>query len=51
MMLMRVIGGALYLAGWLLLAYNLWRHRARGAARQRHDRGLRRDEPAARTPG
>ena len=25
MMLMRVIGGALYLAGWFLLAYNLYR--------------------------
>ncbi|HRI82319.1 MAG TPA: cytochrome-c oxidase, cbb3-type subunit II, partial [Opitutaceae bacterium] len=25
MMLMRVIGGGLYLAGWLVLAYNLWR--------------------------
>jgi cytochrome c oxidase cbb3-type subunit I/II len=24
LMLMRVIGGGLYLAGWLLLAYNLW---------------------------
>jgi len=25
LMLMRVIGGGLYLVGWLLLAYNLWR--------------------------
>ncbi|HTQ31095.1 MAG TPA: cytochrome-c oxidase, cbb3-type subunit I [Opitutaceae bacterium] len=25
MMLMRVIGGALYLTGWFLLVYNLWR--------------------------
>jgi cytochrome c oxidase cbb3-type subunit I/II len=25
MMLMRVIGGILYLAGWFLMAYNLWR--------------------------
>jgi cytochrome c oxidase cbb3-type subunit I/II len=25
MMLMRVIGGGLYLTGWFLMAYNLWR--------------------------
>ncbi|MBI4625251.1 MAG: cytochrome-c oxidase, cbb3-type subunit I [Verrucomicrobia bacterium] len=25
LMLMRVVGGGLYLGGWLLLAYNLWR--------------------------
>jgi cytochrome c oxidase cbb3-type subunit I/II len=25
MMLMRLIGGSLYLAGWLLMAFNLWR--------------------------
>ena len=33
MMLMRVIGGALYLTGWFMMAYNLWRSgRARGPA-------------------
>jgi len=31
LMLMRVIGGGLYLAGWLLMAWNLWRT-IRGAA-------------------
>ena len=30
MMLMRVIGGALYLTGWFMMAYNLWRS-VRGA--------------------
>ncbi len=32
MMLMRVVGGGLYLAGWFLLAYNAWRT-VRGAER------------------
>jgi cytochrome c oxidase cbb3-type subunit I/II len=32
LMLMRVIGGALYLAGWLMMGYNVWQT-LRGAAR------------------
>ena len=49
MMLMRLIGGALYLTGWLLLAYNLWRT-VRGAAPVNGTIDVFADEPAAAEP-
>jgi len=48
MMLMRVIGGGLYLAGWLVLAYNLWRT-IRGAQAVNGTIEVHAENPAAAT--
>ncbi len=45
LMLMRVIGGALYLTGWILMAYNAWRT-VRGAQRVNGTIEVFEDEPA-----
>jgi cytochrome c oxidase cbb3-type subunit I/II len=45
LMLMRVIGGGLYLTGWLLMAYNAWRT-VRGAERVNGTIEVFEDEPA-----
>jgi len=47
MMLMRMIGGALYLTGWLLMAYNFWRT-VRGAKAVNGTIEVFADEPAAK---
>ncbi|MDE3084250.1 MAG: cytochrome-c oxidase, cbb3-type subunit II, partial [Verrucomicrobiota bacterium] len=49
MMLMRLIGGALYLAGWLMLAYNLYRT-VRGAQPVNGAIEAFADEPPAHEP-
>ena len=45
LMLMRAVGGGLYLAGWLLMAYNAWRT-VRGAERVNGTIEVFEDEPA-----
>jgi len=50
LMLMRVIGGALYLAGWFLMAYNLWMS-IRGAQPVNGTIEVFKDEPKHAAPG
>jgi len=50
MMLMRVIGGALYLAGWFMMAYNLWRSIS-GAQPVNGTIEVFQEEPAHGVPG
>ncbi len=50
MMLMRVIGGALYLTGWFLMAYNLWMS-VRGAQPVNGTIEVYDEEPAHNSPG
>jgi len=46
MMLMRLLGGALYLSGWLMMAYNMWRT-VRGSQRVNGTIEVFEEEPAA----
>ncbi len=47
LMLLRVVGGVLYLAGFLLMVYNLWQTIRSGQAGERNARGRASSTPAA----